>query len=55
MVTEMIRADLGTAAQTHLTEAESTLLALGIHADTGAAGLYLLDQTLPLVVHQSHV
>ncbi|CAM9363713.1 unnamed protein product [Scytosiphon promiscuus] len=36
MVTEMLREDLGTAPQAQLTEAESTLLALGIHADTGS-------------------
>lgn len=35
MVTEMIRAALDPADGIQLTEAESTLLALGIHADTG--------------------
>lgn len=35
MVTEMIRAALEPADGIQLTEAESTLLALGIHADTG--------------------
>ncbi len=36
MVTELIRAALEPAGGVQLTEAESTLLALGIHADTGA-------------------
>ena len=35
MVTEMIRAALEPVDGIQLTEAESTLLALGIHADTG--------------------
>lgn len=34
MVTEMLRVECETAG-VQLTEAESTLLALGIHADTG--------------------
>lgn len=34
MVTEMLRVECDTAG-VQLTEAESTLLALGIHADTG--------------------
>ncbi|CAM9962572.1 unnamed protein product, partial [Hapterophycus canaliculatus] len=36
MVTEMLRKYLETSAGAQLTEAESTLLALGIHADTGS-------------------
>lgn len=47
MVTEMIRAVLEPTDEIQLTEAESTLLALGIHADTGLKPKHSSQLELP--------